>query len=83
MKLLRFLKVCSICILAMLALLATGFSEQRMVLRAERMLDVSSGKIINNVYVAVEGQKIAALGGAELSKGAKQIKMVATAGSHS
>jgi len=52
-----------------------GFSAEKIVIRADRMLDVVSGEIIEDAYISVEGQTIARVGGLSLAKGAKVVDL--------
>ncbi len=50
--------------LVALAAVSTGVDAQTRVVRADRMLDVASGRIVPNAVVVVEGDRIARVGGA-------------------
>ena len=50
-------------------------SSEKIVIRADRMLDVESGEIIKNAFIVVEGQKIVGVGDSNLEKGVKVIDL--------
>jgi len=50
-------------------------SAEKIVIRADRMLDVESGEIIKNAFIAVEGQKIVGVGDSNMAKGAKVVDL--------
>jgi len=52
-----------------------GFSAEKIVIRADRMLDVVSGEIIEEAYISVEGQTITGVGGPSLAEGAKVVDL--------
>ena len=57
-------RTCALLSLAALAAVSTGVDAQTRVVRADRMLDVASGRIVLNAVVVVEGNRIARVGGA-------------------
>lgn len=57
-------RTCALLSLAALAAVSTGVDAQTRVVRADRMLDVASGRIVLNAVVVVEGDRIARVGGA-------------------
>lgn len=57
-------RTCALLSLAALAAVSTGVDAQTRVVRADRMLDVVSGRIVLNAVVVVEGDRIARVGGA-------------------
>ena len=52
-------KACALLSLVALAAVSTGVDAQTRVVRADRMLDVASGRIVPNAVVVVEGDRIA------------------------
>jgi imidazolonepropionase-like amidohydrolase len=57
-------RACALLSLVALAAVSTGVDAQTRVVRADRMLDVASGRIVANAVVVVEGDRIARVGGA-------------------
>ncbi len=56
-------------------LAATAQGQQPVVLRAERMLDVSTGKIVNNAVVVIEKDRIKSVGAGKVPKDATTIDL--------
>ena len=75
MNISRFFRVFVGCLFLTLAFSILAVSQERITIRADRMLDVVSGNIIKNAYVAVEERQIVAVGGSELAEGAKVINL--------
>jgi imidazolonepropionase-like amidohydrolase len=51
------------------------FSAEKIVIRADRMLDVVSGEIVKDTYIVIDGQKIVGVGDSNLAKGAKVVDL--------
>lgn len=75
MKKFKSITVLVSCIFILLSFTFPAFSQNRIIIRADRMLDVASGKIVKNAYVAVKGRQIVGIGGPEIAKEAKVIDL--------
>ncbi len=62
-------------LLLLLLLGGTAAAQEITVLRAARLLDVTSGKILNNAVVVVQGERITGVNPATLPAGAKTIDL--------
>src|SRR5262245_21938509 len=61
--------------LAILALLAPPLAQSPLALRAARMLDVESGKLLEGATVLVEGERITAVNPREIPAGALVVEL--------
>ncbi|MCZ6597979.1 MAG: amidohydrolase family protein [Planctomycetota bacterium] len=62
-------------VLAALLLVSPGFAQERVVLRADRMLDVVSGRVLTDAVVLVEDGIITAVNPSSLPEGVKVIDL--------
>jgi imidazolonepropionase-like amidohydrolase len=67
--------MCFLCLTLLLGWAQAGAADDIIVLRAARMLDVTSGRIVENAVVVVEGDRIQAVQPAEVPDGAQTIDL--------
>ena len=75
MKKFRQVIVLVSCILIIFSFTYSAGPQNRVTIRADRMLDVLSGKIVKNAYISVEGKKIVGVGGPVTAEGTKVIDL--------
>ncbi len=55
--------------------LINALGSEKVAVHAARMIDVKLGEVVNDVYVLIEGERIAGMGGREIAQGAKVIDL--------